>query len=55
MLGNVIGEFLGELFLNGFFLVAALNNTVLPLWMLTLGVTLSLTHPRATQSQASTK
>ena len=79
-LGNVIGEFLGELFLNGFFLTAtlalvavrprrwlliagvvasalgfaamlrnltplvasaaALNNIVLPLWMLTLGIAL---------------
>ena len=83
-LGNVIGEFAGELFLNGFFLtsslalagrsrrswlvlagiaasafgwiamlrnitslvapVAALNNIVLPLWMLTLGVVL-VTRP----------
>jgi hypothetical protein len=79
-LGNVIGEFAGELFLNGFFLtsslalagsrrswlvfagiiasalgwiamlrnmtslvapVAALNDIVLPLWMLTLGVVLA--------------
>lgn len=77
-LGNVIGEFAGELLLNGFFLVssmalatrrrwlafagvaastlgwiamlrnltplvapaAALNNVVLPVWMLTLGVVL---------------
>lgn len=79
-LGNVVGEFLGELFLNGFFLMAALalarrsrsrwlvfagtsvsalgwlamlrnvtplvstlaavNNAVLPLWMLVLGVVL---------------
>ena len=83
-LGNVIGECVGELFLNGFFLassmalstgqpqrgwlaysgvaasalgwiamlrnltplvapVAALNNVVLPLWMLTLGLALA-TH-----------
>jgi hypothetical protein len=81
-LGNVIGEFAGELFLNGFFLtsslalsagrprrrwlvlsgfaasalgwiamlrnltplvepLATLNNIVLPLWMLTLGLTLA--------------
>jgi hypothetical protein len=78
-MGNVIGEFFGELFLNGFFLAAAiaiggtgrrwliaagavasglgwiamlrnltdvvapiaeLNNLVLPIWMLTLGVAL---------------
>jgi hypothetical protein len=84
-LGNVIGEFLGELFLNAFFLVAAVslakaaprqwlavvgiaaavlgwlamlrnltplvstiaevNNVVLPLWMLTLGIAL-LTMPK---------
>jgi hypothetical protein len=82
-LGNVIGEFAGELFLNGFFLtsslalsagrprrrwlaflgvaasalgwiamlrnltplvapVATLNNIVLPLWMLTLGLVLTV-------------
>jgi hypothetical protein len=83
VLGNIVGEFVGELFLNGFFLlaalvlssrrpglrwllalsivasafgwiamwrnvtptvgpIAALNNAVLPLWMLALGVTLAL-------------
>ena len=82
-LGNVIGEFAGELFLNGFFLTsslalsagrprrrwlaflgvaasalgwiamlrnltplvapaATLNNIVLPLWMLTLGLVLTV-------------
>jgi len=81
-LGNVVGEFVGELFLNGFFLassmalstgqprrrwlafwgvaasalgwiamlrnltplvapVATLNNVVLPLWMMTLGLALA--------------
>lgn len=81
-LGNIVGEFVGELFLNGFFLasstalstgqprrrwlaisgvaasalgwiamlrnltplvapIAALNNMVLPLWMLTLGLALA--------------
>ncbi len=89
-LGNVIGEFVGELFLNGFFLtsslalaagrrrrwlicagvaasalgwiamlrnmtsvvapVAALNNGVLPLWMLTLGVTLAAIPVRQEQT-----
>jgi hypothetical protein len=85
-LGNVIGEFAGELFLNAFFLsstlalsagrprrrwlmflgvaastlgwiamlrnftplvaaVATLNNIVLPLWMLTLGLALASTVP----------
>jgi hypothetical protein len=83
-LGNLIGEFLGELFLNGFFLAAtlalsvvrtrhwlligglaasalgfvamlrnlapfvapaaALNNIVLPVWMLVLGVALFTTR-----------
>jgi Domain of unknown function (DUF4386) len=83
-LGNIVGEFLGELFLNGFFLVAALavggatsrrwlivsgilasafgwvamfrnltpavatiaelNNSILPLWMLMLGVALTTAH-----------
>jgi hypothetical protein len=86
-LGNVIGEFLGELFLNAFFLVAAVslakaasrqwlavagigaaalgwaamlrnitprvsavaevNNVVLPLWMLTLGIALLTTRRKA--------
>lgn len=85
-LGNVIGEFAGELFLNGFLLVASLavaaagpgrgwfaalgvtagalgwlamlrnltplvatladlNNSVLPLWMIAIGVMLWLTPP----------
>ncbi len=84
-LGNVIGEFAGELFLNAFFLLAsvvvartdarrrwvvwagafasglgwiamlrnltavvawpaAVNNVVLPLWMLTLGIVVATTH-----------
>lgn len=85
-LGNVIGEFVGELFLNGFFLVAALglakatarpwlayagglaavlgwiammrnlttavsavadlNNAVMPLWMLVLGIALLTSRAR---------
>lgn len=90
LLGNVIGEFVGELLLNGFFLIASvglaathkrrtwvlvagalasglgwtamlrnltpavasaatLNNTVLPLWMLTLGVMLILNAKPATE------
>ena len=92
-LGNVIGEFAGELFLNGFFLVssmalstgqprrrwlafsgvaasalgwiamlrnltplvvpvAALNNIVLPLWMLTLGLAL-VAHGRTFRTRPS--
>ena len=87
-LGNVVGEFAGELFLNGFFFtsalalapgrrrhrwliivgiaasalgwiamfrnvapvvaLAAINNVVLPLWMLTLGVVLTA-HGRTFQ------
>jgi hypothetical protein len=85
-LGNVTGEFMGELFLNGFFLVSALalaarrrvwlaatgiaasalgwiamlrnvtsvvaplaelNNIVLPLWMLILGLALAVSAPAA--------
>jgi hypothetical protein len=92
-LGNVVGEFVGELLLNGFFLassmalstgrprrrwlavlgvaastlgwiamlrnltplvepVAALNNVVLPLWMLTLGLALAA-HGRALETRVS--
>lgn len=92
-LGNVVGEFVGELFLNGFFLAsslalssgrprrrwlavsgvaasalgwvamlrnltslvapaATLNNIVLPLWMLTLGLALAA-HGRALKTGAS--
>lgn len=91
-LGNVIGEFVGELLLNGFFLassmvlstgdrrrwlalsgvaasalgwvamlrnltpivapVAALNNVVLPVWMLTLGLVLAA-HGRAFTTRVS--
>lgn len=88
ILGNVIGEFAGELFLNGFFLmsslalsagrprrywlalsgiaastlgwiamlrnitplvapIATLNNIVLPLWMLTLGLALASSESSA--------
>jgi hypothetical protein len=87
-LGNVIGEFAGELFLNGFFLatalvlaarprrrwlayagiaasalgwmamlrnltplvapIADLNNLVLPLWMLVLGLALATTPAEST-------
>jgi hypothetical protein len=88
-LGNVIGEFAGELFLNGFFLaaslvlgarprrrwlacagiaasalgwlamlrnltslvapLAALNNLVLPVWMLVLGLALAMTAVESTE------